>query len=191
VAWTARVLHIPIRRDPLAAVLAKCRIEFVYHEAVRRAIVLVIAASVLTMMIRMVKQAVPTSDGADLDPGVFFSGASGGGAGGKRRKAEVGQLDSGDDVFGEANEGEAVLTGIELNDDDVQSRKMVDEVSTMVKDIVLGLKEAEALGVPMWVHTTVGQLWRFGATQGLAEADITSLIQVLEDWAGAEVRGRG
>ena len=44
-AWTARVLHIPIRRDPLAAVLAKCRIEFVYHEAVRRAIVLVIAAS--------------------------------------------------------------------------------------------------------------------------------------------------
>jgi 3-hydroxyisobutyrate dehydrogenase len=65
------------------------------------------------------------------------------------------------------------------------------KVSTMVKDIVLGLKEAEALGVPMWVHTTVGQLWRFGATQGLAEADITSLIQVLEDWAGAEVRGRG
>ncbi len=98
----------------------------------KTAFLLVVAASVLTMMIRMVKQAVPTADSGDLDPGVFFSGAAG--AGGKRRKGEVGQLDSGDDVFGEANEGEAVLTGIELNDEDVQSRKMVDEVSTMVKE---------------------------------------------------------
>ena len=62
------------------------------------------------------------------------------------------------------------------------------KVSTMVKDIVLGLREAEALGVPMWVHETVGQLWRFGVTQGLGDADITALIQVMEDWAGAEVR---
>jgi 3-hydroxyisobutyrate dehydrogenase-like beta-hydroxyacid dehydrogenase len=64
------------------------------------------------------------------------------------------------------------------------------KLSTMVKDIVLGLKEAEMLGVPMWVHETVGQLWRFGATQGLGEADLTALIQVLEDWAGTEVRSR-
>jgi 3-hydroxyisobutyrate dehydrogenase-like beta-hydroxyacid dehydrogenase len=64
------------------------------------------------------------------------------------------------------------------------------KLSTMVKDVVLGLKEAEALGVPMWVHETVGQLWRFGATQGLGDADLTSLIQVLEDWAGVEVRSR-
>ena len=64
------------------------------------------------------------------------------------------------------------------------------KVSTMVKDIALGLKEAETLGVPMWVHETVGQLWRFGVTQGLGEADITSLIQVLEGWGGAKVRGR-
>lgn len=62
------------------------------------------------------------------------------------------------------------------------------KVSTMVKDIVLGLQEAEALGVPMWVHETVGQLWRFGVKQGLGNADITALIQVLEDWGGAEVR---
>ena len=41
------------------------------------------------------------------------------------------------------------------------------KVSTMVKDIVLGLKEAEALGVPMWVHETVGQLWRFGRHAGV------------------------
>jgi 3-hydroxyisobutyrate dehydrogenase-like beta-hydroxyacid dehydrogenase len=64
------------------------------------------------------------------------------------------------------------------------------KLSTMVKDIVLGLKEAEMLGVPMWVHETVSQLWRFGATQGLGDADLTALIQVLEDWAGTEVRSR-
>jgi NAD-binding of NADP-dependent 3-hydroxyisobutyrate dehydrogenase len=28
----------------------------------------------------------------------------------------------------------------------------------------------------------------FGATQGLGEADIMSLIRILEDWAGVEVR---
>jgi 3-hydroxyisobutyrate dehydrogenase-like beta-hydroxyacid dehydrogenase len=64
------------------------------------------------------------------------------------------------------------------------------KLSTMVKDVVLGLKEAEAMGVPMWVHETVGQLWRFGATQGLGDADLTSLIQVLEGWAGVEVRSQ-
>jgi 3-hydroxyisobutyrate dehydrogenase-like beta-hydroxyacid dehydrogenase len=63
-------------------------------------------------------------------------------------------------------------------------------ISTMVKDIGLGLKEAEALGVPMWVHETVGQLWRFGASQGLGDADITALIRVMEEWTGAEVRNR-
>ena len=61
------------------------------------------------------------------------------------------------------------------------------KLSTMVKDIGLGLREAEALGVPMWVHETVGQLWRFGATQGLGDKDITALIRVLEAWAGTEV----
>jgi 3-hydroxyisobutyrate dehydrogenase-like beta-hydroxyacid dehydrogenase len=62
------------------------------------------------------------------------------------------------------------------------------KVSTMVKDIALGLQEAEALGVPMWVLGTVGQLWRFGVTQGLGDADITALVRVMEDWAGVEVR---
>jgi 3-hydroxyisobutyrate dehydrogenase-like beta-hydroxyacid dehydrogenase len=40
-------------------------------------------------------------------------------------------------------------------------------LTIMVKDVMLGLQEAEALGVPMWVHGTVGQLWRFGEQQGL------------------------
>lgn len=63
-------------------------------------------------------------------------------------------------------------------------------LATMVKDVVLGLKEAEALGVPMWAHETIGQLWRFAMTQGLADADLTSLIQVMEGWAGVTVRSR-
>ena len=63
-------------------------------------------------------------------------------------------------------------------------------LTTMVKDVVLGLKEAEALGVPMWVHETVGQLWRFAEQQGLGPADFTSMIKVLEGWAGVEVRSK-
>lgn len=63
-------------------------------------------------------------------------------------------------------------------------------LTIMVKDVVLGLKEAEALGVPMWVHGTVGQLWRFADQQGLGPADFTSLIKVMEGWAGVEVRSR-
>jgi hypothetical protein len=42
----------------------------------------------------------------------------------------------------------------------------------------------------MWVHETVGTLWRFGEQQGLGQADLTSLIKVLEGWAGVEVRSR-
>jgi 3-hydroxyisobutyrate dehydrogenase-like beta-hydroxyacid dehydrogenase len=63
-------------------------------------------------------------------------------------------------------------------------------LATMHKDVVLGLAEADALGVPMWVHRNVGELWRFAMTQGMGEADFTSLIKVLEGWAGVEVRSR-
>jgi 3-hydroxyisobutyrate dehydrogenase-like beta-hydroxyacid dehydrogenase len=63
-------------------------------------------------------------------------------------------------------------------------------LTSMVKDVALGLQEAEALGVPMWVHEQVGALWRFGEHQGLGRADFTSLIKVLEGWAGVEVRSR-
>lgn len=63
-------------------------------------------------------------------------------------------------------------------------------LATMMKDVTLGLKEAEALGVPMWAHEAIGQLWRFAMTQGMANDDMTALIQVMEGWAGTEVRSR-
>ncbi len=61
-------------------------------------------------------------------------------------------------------------------------------LTIMLKDVMLGLQEADALGVPMWVHGTVGQLWRFAEQQGLGAADFTSLIKVMEGWAGVQVR---
>ncbi len=63
-------------------------------------------------------------------------------------------------------------------------------LTTMLKDVVLGLQEAEALGVPMWVHQQVGTLWRQGEQSGLGPQDFTSLIRLLEGWAGVEVRSR-
>jgi 3-hydroxyisobutyrate dehydrogenase-like beta-hydroxyacid dehydrogenase len=63
-------------------------------------------------------------------------------------------------------------------------------LTTMLKDVVLGLGEAEALGVPMLVHQQVGTLWRLGEQQGLGAQDFTALIRLLEGWAGVEVRSR-
>jgi len=64
-------------------------------------------------------------------------------------------------------------------------------LSTMIKDVTLGLDEAHALGVPMFAHETVAQLWRFGAQQGMGEQDFTALIKLMEGWVGVQVRSRG
>ena len=63
-------------------------------------------------------------------------------------------------------------------------------LATMLKDVELGVREAQALGVPMLVHGTVEQLWRLGDQQGLGGQDFTALIKLLEGWAGTEVRSR-
>jgi 3-hydroxyisobutyrate dehydrogenase-like beta-hydroxyacid dehydrogenase len=60
----------------------------------------------------------------------------------------------------------------------------------LYKDITLGLSEAEALGVPTWTLNAVTQLFRHGVTAGKGPEDFTSLIQLVEGWAGAEVRSR-
>ena len=55
----------------------------------------------------------------------------------------------------------------------------------------MGLAEADALDVPMWVMRQVGALWRFGMTDGRGDEDFTALIRVVESWAGVEVRSAG
>ena len=56
------------------------------------------------------------------------------------------------------------------------------------KDISLTVKEAEELGVPMWIAQSVQQLWKYAVSQGGSEKDGTALITYLEPWAGVEVR---
>ena len=97
-------------------------------------ILLGLAGFFLSCMLMMIRKAAPGAAGGEVDPGVFFGGGASGGGKAKRRPGDPDSFDTADDVFGEANEGEAVLTGIELDDETIQSRKMVDEVSTMIKE---------------------------------------------------------
>lgn len=98
----------------------------------KQGVLAVFALGLLGMMLMMVKKSVPVAGAAgDVDPSVFFG--NGGGAGGRKNGGAPGQFD-GEDVFGEANQTDAVLTGIELDDHTLASRKMVDEVSTMIKE---------------------------------------------------------
>jgi flagellar biosynthesis/type III secretory pathway M-ring protein FliF/YscJ len=96
----------------------------------KQGVLALVALGALGMMLRMVRRAVPVG-ADDVDTGVFFAG---GGQAGKKKSGKVEQLDAAEDVFGEANQGEAVLTGIELDDATLASRKMVDEVSTMIRE---------------------------------------------------------
>ncbi len=95
----------------------------------KQGVLFMLAAGALGLMFMMARKAAPAGD-AGMDTNSFATA----GAGGRRRKAETGNMDVGDDVFGEANESAAVLTGIELDDETLKSRKMVDEVSIMIKD---------------------------------------------------------
>ncbi|MBO9353640.1 NAD-binding protein [Bordetella petrii] len=63
-------------------------------------------------------------------------------------------------------------------------------IRTIHKDVSLGLAEAEALRVPMWLGQSVRQAWEFAITQGGEDLDFTALIRYMEDWAGARVRSR-
>ena len=63
------------------------------------------------------------------------------------------------------------------------------KLSTMYKDVLLCLEEARELDVPMWVGSNVVQLWFHAMTQGRGNDDYTSLIKMIEDWAGVVVGG--
>jgi 3-hydroxyisobutyrate dehydrogenase-like beta-hydroxyacid dehydrogenase len=60
----------------------------------------------------------------------------------------------------------------------------------MYKDVKLCLEVAEEVGVPMWVGAAVRQLWAYSANHNGADADFTTVIKCLEEWAGVEVRGK-
>jgi 3-hydroxyisobutyrate dehydrogenase-like beta-hydroxyacid dehydrogenase len=63
------------------------------------------------------------------------------------------------------------------------------KVGTMYKDIFLCLEEAREMNVPMWVGTNVVHLWFHAMTQGRSEDDYTTLVKMIEDWAGVIVGG--
>ena len=58
----------------------------------------------------------------------------------------------------------------------------------MYKDVKLFLQEAEAMGIPMWVASAVGQLWFLTYSQIGPQKDFTTIVQCIEQWAGVEVK---
>jgi 3-hydroxyisobutyrate dehydrogenase-like beta-hydroxyacid dehydrogenase len=57
------------------------------------------------------------------------------------------------------------------------------KLATMYKDVRLCLEEAENLGVPMWVGSTVTQLWFHAMCQGRGNDDYTSIAKMIEAWS--------
>ena len=60
----------------------------------------------------------------------------------------------------------------------------------MNKDLRLLSEHAARLELPMWVAESVRQLWLYALVRGGPEADFTSLVTHLEDWAGVRAEGR-
>jgi 3-hydroxyisobutyrate dehydrogenase-like beta-hydroxyacid dehydrogenase len=58
----------------------------------------------------------------------------------------------------------------------------------MYKDVKLCLDEAEGMGVPMWVGAMVRQMFQLSTTQYGENADFTTIVKCVEQWAGVEVR---
>ena len=58
----------------------------------------------------------------------------------------------------------------------------------MHKDVGLALESAKSLGVPLPATGLVQQMLQANMSSGRAEDDFCSLIRVLEDWAGVQVK---
>ena len=61
-------------------------------------------------------------------------------------------------------------------------------MSILDKDVMLGIEEAKAQGVPMWTLEQAARVWRFAASQGMAGEDLSRLATLLEGWGGAPIR---
>lgn len=64
------------------------------------------------------------------------------------------------------------------------------KLGTMYKDVMLCLEEYRARGVPHHGSAAAAQIWFQGMVAGWENDDYTSLIRLIEGWAGVEVRGR-
>lgn len=58
------------------------------------------------------------------------------------------------------------------------------------KDITLCMKEADRLGVAMFLGNMAKQLWGYGVNHGGAKRDSSTLITYFEEWAGVKVVGK-
>ncbi len=63
------------------------------------------------------------------------------------------------------------------------------KLATMYKDVQLCFDEARAMDVPMWVGSSVVQLWFQGMVEGRGDDDYTTIIKVIEGWTGVTVTG--
>lgn len=63
------------------------------------------------------------------------------------------------------------------------------KLGTMYKDVMLCLEEYRARGVPHHGSAAAAQIWFQGMAAGREDEDYTSLIRIIEEWAGVEVRG--
>jgi 3-hydroxyisobutyrate dehydrogenase-like beta-hydroxyacid dehydrogenase len=60
----------------------------------------------------------------------------------------------------------------------------------MAKDVGLALDSAKSFDLPLPVTGATEQMFRLAIAEGYGELDMCSTIQVLEHWAGVEVRGK-
>jgi 3-hydroxyisobutyrate dehydrogenase-like beta-hydroxyacid dehydrogenase len=63
------------------------------------------------------------------------------------------------------------------------------KLSIVYKDVALCLEEARRLGVPMWVGSSVVQMWFHAMSEGRGDDDYTTLLKTIERWAGVTVGG--
>jgi len=61
-------------------------------------------------------------------------------------------------------------------------------VGNRTKEFKLIFAEAEELGVPLFVSSSVSQLFNYAVTQGSINEDTTALMKHMERWVGVEVR---
>jgi 3-hydroxyisobutyrate dehydrogenase-like beta-hydroxyacid dehydrogenase len=59
----------------------------------------------------------------------------------------------------------------------------------MLKDLRLCLDEARAQGQPMFVGSTVEQLWALAGSRVEEDADHTEIVRLFEDWAAVTIEG--